>query len=1534
MATTILKLSEAPYPGLRPFRPDESDIFFGRERQTDELLSRLGEHRFLAVVGPSGCGKSSLVEAGLRPALATGFMAKAGSHWRVAYLRPGGRPLQNLARGLLDSGILGPERTAEPDAQVLLEAALRTGPLGLVEIVHGSALESDANLLVLVDQFEELFRFSAGMNRDEAESFVSLLLASASAPGERIYVTITMRSDYIGECTPFHGLPEAINDGLYLTPRLTREECSACITGPARMFGGEVEPALVNRLLNDFGPDPDQLPLLQHALLRMWNRHAEDRRANKKTILCTADYEQIGGLARSLSDHADEAFAELDAVGQHIAELMFRCLSDAETAKRDRRSPARVEEIAALAGVETADVICVADRFRRTDRCFLMPPQKVELKAETIIDVSHESLLRQWGKAVAWLDEEAELVTLYRRLKKAVRESQQGGVLMSEASLDRAIAWRTRVTPAWACRYGTAEDFAVVCEFIDARRQEREAARLRESKARSARRQRWIASIALGVLAVISTGTLVILPLSFEWERTSYYAGYATRYGEPFGIGRKLTAREVRHRPLSFRIVKAGMFGRVRRVEAINSRGKLTEVPQDYQVVALGQPLPTSRWEYDYDAAGNIAAEHQYNIRDPARKELVQSKLFLPSETESERHAVYIGADRAPAPVKDPWGNAYYWAEALSYSKRDRTEKVSYLGSSGEPVHGRDRAFATKREYDEQGYLISMTSLDRSGKVMNDVAGNAVMKVTKHDEFGNPLEEAAFDAASRRTKVDDGFAIQRVVYDEFGNAIDEAYFDENDRPVVTKQGWQRATVQRDDHGSVQTIHFLDAEGKPTYNTDACYGFTQQRDAMDRVTSWTCLAADGAPKPSKYGYVNWTGIYDLGRLMEETYRGADGRLVTGTQGHARVFYRYDDRGRRTAVIYHGVDDKPVNSSEGYARSITTYEDEARVEWTHFQGVDNRPTRDHKGRVSVKRVRDVRGNIIEERYFDERDQPVITEDGHAGWRATLDSQGQEIERSYLGTSGEPAFGKNGIAGWKAEYNELGRQTATHYLDPAGKPVVRVTDGIAGSMSNFDQWGNEIEKRYFDLDGKPAISFQGDAGWQATYDRRGHQTMRRYIDLSGAPTLHSWDDVQRFTGRGYAIVNQAFDPYGNLIEKEYLGRDGERVADPTGEWRGKYEYDDRGRPLRQSYFGTKNEAVKIIYGYHSKVVVYDDSDRSEETRYLGVDGEHLVECDQGYARIVQTRDPYGRVVRKQVFGTSGERVTWRDDDAHLVVTTWDERGRATRNEYWGKLDPPNRLGANEYRYDNWSNRSEERHLGPNRTLRTTDKELCAVRVWRYSERQELLEEECRGVNGALSPNLAQRIAHIVYAYDQPGNLISETYYDQDNHPFIIANGYAGVRYGYDVLGRKTEERYVDETDRPVNTRLGYARLTIVYDGRRVEEAYFLKDYTSVKPGDTPVKPVARVESVLDKLGRKTLDRYLGPGGQPALLGGDGQHITLYEYDPFGNVRALRYLDTNKQPTHGYARFFEEAPQLCSRWVAIYNDDGKLAKNGQCEQ
>ncbi|MFO1433116.1 MAG: WD40 repeat domain-containing protein [Candidatus Competibacteraceae bacterium] len=463
-------MSDFPYPGLRPFHRDEVDIFFGRDKQIDQLLARLDKKRFLAVVGPSGCGKSSLVQTGLLNALETGFLASAGVRWRIATLRPGNQPLRNLARALLDKEALGPERGGDENSEAFLLATLRRGPLGLVEIRREVALPENTNLLVLVDQFEEIFRYRQQYDINEADAFVALLLASAAQSEARLYVLITMRSDFLGDCTLFAGLPEALNDSQFLTPRLTREQLQEAIIGPARVFGGEVEPALVNRLLNDMGTDPDQLPLMQHALMRLWNRASRQ----SPVLLTLRDYEVIGGLKEALSRHADEAYERLDESQKAIAETLFRSLCERSAARRDTRRPVRLDNLAAVAGVTPEQVIAVVEVFRRPNRSFLMPPVGTPLSPDTIIDISHESLIRLWQRLSDWVEAEAVSADTYRRLVETARLWKDGrAALWGIPDLENALAWREKQqpNPAWAQRYGGG--FELAKEFLDASEKKR-----------------------------------------------------------------------------------------------------------------------------------------------------------------------------------------------------------------------------------------------------------------------------------------------------------------------------------------------------------------------------------------------------------------------------------------------------------------------------------------------------------------------------------------------------------------------------------------------------------------------------------------------------------------------------------------------------------------------------------------------------------------------------------------------------------------------------------------------------------------------------------------------------------------------------------------------------------------------------------------------------------------------------------------------------------------------------------------------------
>ncbi|HYW39653.1 MAG TPA: tetratricopeptide repeat protein [Terriglobales bacterium] len=498
-----------PFPGLRPFEPDEDHLFFGREKEIDELLRRLRASRFLSVVGTSGSGKSSLVRSGLIPSLYSGFMVNAGSTWRVATLRPGEDPIGHLAATLNQSGVLGTEGEMASTNRVLLEATLRRSTRGLVDAVRQARIPPEDNLLVIVDQFEELFRFRRSRqiqnSRDEAVAFVKLLLEATQQQEVPIYVVVTMRSDFIGDCMEYPGLPEAVNAGQYLVPRMTRDELRSAITGPIAVAGGEIAPRLVLRLLNDMGDNHDQLPVLQHALMRTWD-HWERHRSQGEPI-DIADYEAVGSMQQALSLHAEEAFLETGGdANRKIAERLFKALTDTFSDPRGIRRPTSVQELAAICETPEAEVIQVIEVFRQPGRSFLMPPATVPLVSRSIIDVSHESLMRCWARLITWAEEERVSSATYVRLSQAASWFEQGTAgLWRNPELELGLRWKRqeRPTAAWAERHDSA--FARAMEFLDRSEKERarvEAEREQERK-RKLRHVQWAAAV-LGILLLVA----------------------------------------------------------------------------------------------------------------------------------------------------------------------------------------------------------------------------------------------------------------------------------------------------------------------------------------------------------------------------------------------------------------------------------------------------------------------------------------------------------------------------------------------------------------------------------------------------------------------------------------------------------------------------------------------------------------------------------------------------------------------------------------------------------------------------------------------------------------------------------------------------------------------------------------------------------------------------------------------------------------------------------------------------------------------
>jgi WD40 repeat protein len=482
-----------PFPGLRPFEAHQAELFFGRDEQVEEVLSRLEKMRFLALVGTSGCGKSSLVRAGLLPALRRGYFG--GSSWTVAVLRPGGDPIGKLATELSE---------AFQVAQSEVLSTLRRSSLGLTDFVRQHC-PSGQSLLIVIDQFEELIRYRQEAGRDhreESAAFVKLFLAATGnselpAPdvdNAPVHVVLTMRSDFLGQCSLFRGLPEALNNSQYLVPRMTREQQREAIEGPVGMAGARITPQLVQRLLNDVGDSPDQLPVLQHALMKTWEQSREAREQGQSVDL--PHYESVGRMDRALNLDADRTFGELggDAEREAIARRMFQSLVGPGSEDDQTRRPRPLSEIVAITGADESRVRQVVDVFRLNG--FLT----LSADADPIVDITHESLIRLWDRLKGWVKDEDESAKIYVRLAES---ADRGMALYRGPELTQALRWSVGESPnaAWALRY-SAHDLSRAMDFLE-----------RSRRARS--RDRWIRR---GVVVALVAGLAVISVLYFKAE--------------------------------------------------------------------------------------------------------------------------------------------------------------------------------------------------------------------------------------------------------------------------------------------------------------------------------------------------------------------------------------------------------------------------------------------------------------------------------------------------------------------------------------------------------------------------------------------------------------------------------------------------------------------------------------------------------------------------------------------------------------------------------------------------------------------------------------------------------------------------------------------------------------------------------------------------------------------------------------------------------------------------------------------------------
>ena len=475
-----------PYIGLRPFSEDDSLYFKGRDEQILQLTALLEANKFLMVTGASGDGKSSLVYAGLVPNARAGFFNAKYTNWVVADFRPERTPLHNLSKTISRNLRIGNEESVEIE--------LRRGFSSLVELYISSSLFLDegsevwktatdderddlqrtsANLLIVADQFEEFFTNPENYYKNspsaDSQLVINLLLETARisiAKNLPVYIVCTMRSDYIGQCAAFRGLPEFIGFSQFFVPRLKRKEMVQVVKEPAELHGDKISNRLVERVVYDLGEGIDQLPVLEHAMNEVWiqaKNGAEEldlihyaMAGGMSSAELPAEYRgrfdswfstlptklqeayQRPGLSHIIDTHANKLYlSAADHYNQRhekkitateaqlIIKVSFICLTkmDEDRAVRNRMTLQEITDILARPELTCELVGGVLNIFREPGNTFLRPyisddPESLTLIPESVLDITHESLIRNWELLLAWAKEENDHLKVYEDFKK------------------------------------------------------------------------------------------------------------------------------------------------------------------------------------------------------------------------------------------------------------------------------------------------------------------------------------------------------------------------------------------------------------------------------------------------------------------------------------------------------------------------------------------------------------------------------------------------------------------------------------------------------------------------------------------------------------------------------------------------------------------------------------------------------------------------------------------------------------------------------------------------------------------------------------------------------------------------------------------------------------------------------------------------------------------------------------------------------------------------------------------------------------
>ena len=508
-----------PYKGLRPFEEADTADFFGRDALTESLVARLSEphahHRFLAVVGPSGSGKSSAVRAGLVPAIRSGALV-GSEDWFVVEMLPGANPWEELEAALLRIAI-------NPPAS--LHEQLTSDPLGLHRAVKRVLPGPEAELVLIVDQFEELFTLVD--DESTRNQFMDAIVAAAEAPNSQLRLIVTLRADFYDRPLRHGGMSELVTNRMETVRPLTPEELERATAGPVERIGLGFETGLEARIAADVSNQPGALPLLQYTLTELFDRRED-------TTLTLDAYQTLGGVEGAVGQRAEKLYTSLDPSAQSVAHQLFLRLVALGEGTSDTRRRVLRSELATITR-QPSGLEVVLDTFGRYR---LLSFDRDPITRSPTVEVSHEALLREWRRLRDWIDDGRADLQYEKALAAAatgwLASDRDPSYLLTGERLRRFESWNETSTFALTQAQG---------DFLSASLQAREEAATREQErlhheAQLERRSRTRLWLLVAVLAVATAVAISLAAIAQNQTRRA-------EHNLAISTARQLTAESI-----------------------------------------------------------------------------------------------------------------------------------------------------------------------------------------------------------------------------------------------------------------------------------------------------------------------------------------------------------------------------------------------------------------------------------------------------------------------------------------------------------------------------------------------------------------------------------------------------------------------------------------------------------------------------------------------------------------------------------------------------------------------------------------------------------------------------------------------------------------------------------------------------------------------------------------------------------------------------------------------------------------------------